>query len=548
MTSVRPREPCGIQLPTSSARVGVCCLAWLVFGGWCHAAPCPNIIMVVVDDLPDEMCNFTGGNPARNLTPNIDRLAAEGIVLPAMHSPSPICTPSRFAILTGRYPSRSTSAGFQREAERFGQSVVRFDTLIRPTDDTLPRRLQRAGYATAAFGKNHVVEASGYQRLPYTASIDTAAVRQLLARNAGALREAFCSIGFDWADRLYCGNPDADGIRALAVHNQDWITEGALEFLHRSQDRPFFLYVATTVPHGPFDDERSWNADRRMTPEGILPEPPLLHSPADNLAARTAAAGLAGGRRRTLLWLDDAIGAMMAAIDCSGHRDDTILVFVSDHGTRAKGSLYARGTNTPCFLWRSGGFGRHQLSAPASLIDMAPTLLDWAGITIEPAAMDGLSLVPAIEGQAEEVRDSLYFELGFTRAVQRDGLKYLAVRYPPEVRTMPADERSRILEANNAWLAMRGRPIATTDQLAPFSHLSLIPGGNDAERVSMDGHPAYFEPDQLYDLRTDPNEQRNLYDDPAYADHRVELRRLLQGYVSDLADRFGEFGTPEFRP
>ena len=64
----------------------------------------------------------------------------------------------------------------------------------------------------------------------------------------------------------------------------------------------------------------------------------------------------------------------------------------------------------------------------------------------------------------------------------------------------------------------------------------------------MDGHPAYFEPYQLYDLRTDPNEQRNLYDDPAYADHRVELRRLLQGYVSDLADRFGEFGTPEFRP
>ena len=504
--------------------------------------------MVVVDDLPDEMCNFLGGNPARNHTPNIDRLSAEGLVLSAMHSPAPICTPSRFAILTGRYPSRSTSEGFRREADRCGQSVVRFDTLIEPTDDTLPRRLQQAGYATAAFGKNHVVDVSGYQRLPYAASVDTPEVRDLLAHNARALRDAFCGIGFDWADRLYFGNPDADGVRALAVHNQDWITEGVIEFLHRQHDKPFFLYLATTVPHGPFEDDRSWNADRRITPEGILPEPPMLHSPADSLAARTAAAGLAGGRRKTLLWLDDAIGAMMAAVDDAGHGGNTILVFVSDHGTRAKGSLYARGTTTPCFFWRRGGFGRHQLSAAASLVDIAPTLLEWAGVAVEPAAMDGTSLVPAIEGRAENVHDALYFELGFSRAVQRDGLKYLAVRYPSHARTMPVDERSRILEANNAWLATRGRPIATHDPLAPFSHLSLIPGGNDAERISMKGHPAYFEPDQLYDLQTDPDEQHNLFDDPAYTDRRTNLRRLLNDFVSDLADRFGEFGTPEFKP
>lgn len=260
----------------------VCCLAWLLLTGWVAAESRPNIVMVVVDDLPEEMCNFAGGNPARNLTPTIDRLASEGLVLARMHSPAPICTPSRFAILTGRYPSRSTATGFQAEKQRHGQSVVRFDTLIVAGDDTLPRRLQQAGYTTVAVGKNHVVEASDYQRLPYTASIETPAARQVLARKAEVLRAAFEQVGFDWADRLYFGNPDADGVRKLAAHNQDWITEGAVSFLRRSHGKPFFLYVATTVPHGPFEDARSWAADRRITPEGMLTEPPRLHSPPDS--------------------------------------------------------------------------------------------------------------------------------------------------------------------------------------------------------------------------------------------------------------------------
>jgi arylsulfatase A-like enzyme len=533
---------------TTVHRIAIVCLAWLLLGGWSAADSRPNVVLVVVDDLPEEMCNFVAGVQDRNLTPNIDRLAAEGLVLPHMHSPSPICTPSRFAILTGRYPSRSAAAGFRSQAERQGQSVVAFNTLIGPGDDTLPRRLQRAGYTTAAVGKNHVIEVSGYQPLPFTASIETPAAQQLLARNATALREAVRGAGFDFAERLYFGNPDADGVQALAVHNQDWITEGAIEFLRRPHDRPFFLYVATTVPHGPVEDERSWNADRRITPEGILPQPPRLHSPADTIAGRIDAAGLTGSRRKTLLWLDDAIGALMDALDGSGHAENTILVFVSDHGTRAKGSLYVRGTNTPCFVWRRGGFGSDRLSATVSLIDLAPTVLDWAGADGDAPELDGRSLIPAMEGRVAEVHDSMYFELGFSRAVQRHGLKYLALRYPPHVHAITIDERSRILEANNARLAMRGRPVATTDPLAPFSHVSLIPGGNDFERVSLGRYPAYFAPDQLYDLRIDPTEQRNLFNDPAYADRRIELRRLLDRHVSDLFDTFGEFGTAEFEP
>jgi arylsulfatase A-like enzyme len=525
-----------------------CCLIWLLLGGWAAGDPRPNLVLFVVDDLPEELCNFAGGDPARNLSPTIDRLAGEGMVLTRMHSPSPICTPSRFAILTGRYPSRSTAAGFRQEAERYGQTVVRFDTLIGPNDETLPRQLRRIGYATGAVGKNHVVEAAAYQRMPYAASIESPEARETLDRNAQVLQAAFHRVGFDFAERLYFGNPDADGVRPLAAHNQDWITEGAIDFIHQAHDGPFFLYVATTVPHGPVEDERSWNADRRITPDGILPHPPRLHSPPATIARRIAAAGLSGSRRKTLLWLDDAIASLMTALEATGQLENTILVFVSDHGTRGKGSLYERGTHTPCFIWRSGGFGRQELPTSASLIDLAPTLLEWAGADVAPGDVDGRSLVPAIEGRVEEIHESLYFELGFSRAVERQGLKYLAVRYPPEVRTMPPEGRAHILEAHNAWLTMRGRPIATTDPMAAFSHLSVIPGGNDAEQVSMRGYPAYASPDQLYDLHADPREQRNLFDDPTWAQSRTELRRLLHDHVSELNDRFGEFGTADFEP
>lgn len=537
-----------MKTPSPGCRIWIHGLAWLMLGGWCDADSRPNIVMVVVDDLPQEMCTFAGGDPARNLTPTIDRLAAEAVVLSGMHSPAPICTPSRYAILTGRYPSRSTAEEFRATTERYGQSVVRFNTLLVPSDDTLPRQLQRAGYTTAFFGKSHVVEARGYRPLPFTTSVDTPEARQILARNAEVLRGALRSIGFDVAERVYVGNPDADGVRQLAVHNQDWITEGAVQFLHRPHDKPFFLYLATTVPHGPVEDDRSWKADRRITPEGVLPQPPVLHSSADAIARRTAAAGLQGRRRETLLWMDDAVEELMSTLGEIGLLEDTILVFLSDHGTRAKGSLYAEGTNTPCFLWRRGGFGKKRLSTTASLIDLAPTLLEWAGADIGPTELDGKSLVPAIAGEVAEVHESLYFEVGFSRAVQRRGLKYLALRYPPGVQMMSIDERSRVLEANNAWLASRGRPVLTTDPLAPFSHLSSVPGGSDAERVSIGRYPAYYASDQLYDLRSDPHEQVNLFGDPAYAERRQDLRRLLHDYVSGLADRFGEFGGAEFTP
>jgi arylsulfatase A-like enzyme len=504
----------------------------------------PNVIFIIADDLNREACDFIPGASDTFLTPTLHAMAAEGVVLTELHSPSPVCTPSRYAALTGRYPSRCAEPGFRRQADREGQTVVSFNTHIGPSDATLPKLLREAGYTTGAVGKNHVIAAPGYQRIPYRADPDDPAVRQQMAENAEALKRAFHGAGFDYAEALYHGNPDADGVRALAMHNQEWITDAALGFIEANRAGPFFLYMSTTLPHGPFEAKRNWKADPRVTPEGLLDEVPDVQAARDTIEPRMAEAGVSGWNKPAVLWLDDGVAAVKAKLQELEIADRTIIVFVSDHGTVSKGSVYRRGTNTAGLVWTPGGFpAGSQIAAMASMIDWAPTILDWAGAAHEPGRFDGVSLAGVLRGEIDEVRESLYFEMGYTRGVQKDGFKYIAVRYPDSAVNMPMEQRAQVLAENNEQLEVRGRPLPTTDPTTPFSHLFLIPGGNDAEQTSIRNQPTYFDADQLFDLTADPDEQVNLADDPAHTEMLEDLRRELARYVRGLNDGFGEFDT-----
>lgn len=505
----------------------------------------PNIVLVVADDLAPQRTGFMKAGASRNtFTPSLDSLAAQGTVLADLHSPSPVCTPSRFALMTGRYPSRATNDGFLETTQRNGgQTVVRFNTHVEPGDDNLARRLKRAGYSTGAVGKNHFIEVEGHQNLPYDSDLDDPDVQETLKENATQLAEAYRGVGFEDTASLYFGNPDADGIKPLAAHNQDWVTKGALEFIRGHDDEPFFLYMATTLPHGPFEAERSWKADRRITSQGMLEEAPNVQPGPDSIAARLEAAGVDGWNRENVLWLDDAVGAVVEQLEQVGVRENTIIVFVSDHGASAKGSLYPEGTRTVGLISKEGGFpAGGRLEAQVSLVDLLPTVLQWADVEYDGAVFDGTSLVPLLQDEADEVRDAHYFELGYTRAVQQDSLRYVAVRYPEWARELSRAERERRLEENIETLKARGRPIPTTDPGTPFSHLSIVPGGTDAEQISIDSHPAYFEEDQLYNLNADPNAQKNLADDPQYKDDLERLKALLDDYVRQVPGHFGEFG------
>ena len=504
----------------------------------------PNVVVIVADDLAPERVGFLNNRLGQTLTPTLDRLAGEGVVLTNLHSPSPICTPSRFALLTGDYPSRATNDSFARDTElNDGQTSVTFNTHILPGQDNLARRLCDAGYATAAVGKNHVIEVEDFQKLPYNASLNDPATRRTLAENADAVAAAFEEAGFDYTASLYHGNPDADGIKALAAHNQDWVTAGALDFLKgrsaAEATEPFFLYMATTIPHGPHDAGRSWQADPRLTANGLLEDALSVQAPRASIQKRLDAAGVKGWNAANVLWLDDAVAALVDELEATGDIDNTTIVFVSDHGTRSKGSVYDGGTRTVGFVWRKNGFAVNETDAMLSLMDIAPTVLSWAGVDYSEADFNGRDMAPVLDGQAEEIRDAMFFEVGFTRAVSKDGFKYVELRYPPRADEMSRGERQALVDKQVKELTARGRPIPTEDPMAAFSHLFLVPGGVDAEQVAIQRQPAYFEADQLYDLSSDPTEQSNVIDDPAHAEKLAELRRLLHDHLQEMPGTFG---------
>jgi surfactin synthase thioesterase subunit len=128
--------------------------------------------------------------------------------------------------------------------------------------------------------------------------------------------------------------------------------------------------------------------------------------------------------------------------------------------------------------------------------------------------------------------------MGFSGAVLKDDVKYIALRYPPQIANMSIQQRQANLDEMNDNLRERGRPVHTEDPTMPFGHLMAIPGGHDAEQGAVNTYPHYYEPDQLYDLSSDPKERNNLIDDEAYSDEEKELKSLMEDYLEELPGNF----------
>ena len=242
-----------------------------------------------------------------------------------------------------------------------------------------------------------------------------------------------------------------------------------------------------------------------------------------------------------MLWLDDALGALLGKLRQHGLDDNTIVFFFNDHGQGAKGTLYQDGIRNPSIVWRKGGFPCGLVSRVRVLnTDFAPTILEMAGVSVSEGQFDGRSFAAALKGDNEPIHESLYFEMGYTRAVIAGNWKYLALRYPKSAHAMTLAERGRILEEFNAKQRKHSKKILTTDASAPFSHISLIPGGGSAEAASTGKYPGYYDSDQLYNLELDPTEQKNLASDPEYADILETMRQQLKEHLDSLPGGFAE--------
>ena len=497
----------------------------------------PNILFIITDDMYPWQMNFMPEGEGKNYTPNLDRLAQEGTVMRNQYVSSPVCTPSRYSVMTGRYASRSMAPGFLKTTENFGQTHVQWNSFVdSERENTVENHLSDAGYRTGFVGKDHSIWTPGRKRLGLDSDPDDVEVREIMHANAEASHKAIKAAGFEYVSRVYHNNPDFNGSRKLATHNQDWITEGALEFLQQDDERPFFLYFATTVPHGPTQPERSWKSDRRATPVGWLEQVPEVQPSADSIAQRARKHGVEG--RETIIWIDDAIGALLTKLEQAGELENTVIFFFNDHGQSAKGSLYQGGTYNPSFVWRSGGWpAGNESHAIVSNIDLPATILDLAGAP-DLGDMDGRSFREVLEGEKDQHRNSLYFELGYTRGVLKEGYKYIALRYPEKVANLTLEERQAALDNLNNSLRARGRGIHNEDPTKPFGHMMAIPGGHDAGRAAQDLHPNYFDTDQLYDLNEDPGEKANLWDDESLVERQKAMKELLESYLESLPGEF----------
>jgi len=528
----------------------------------------PNFIFIVADDMSPSMFNNISNN--RHLTPALDRLAREGVWLDNMKVVSPVCTPSRYNILTGNYASRATNNATLNTAKRNeGQIVIQWNSFIVPGHEkTMGSYFQDLGYKTGFVGKNHIVESAaqiGATAQPdLNADINNLEVIEALDFRYKELQKDIKNCGFDYADGLYHNNPNWLGINKLASHNMDWITEKGIEFIEINKEKPFVLYFATTLPHGPVNPRQSWKADRRITPMGKIKKSPDVlpkyegkleekHNELINqypeleptirnyvsIQERIKQGSSARKPNENLLWLDDAVSALFKKLEDAHVLDSTIVVFFNDHGLELKGTLYEGGINSQAFIWKKGGFEvGNVLDTPVSNIDFLPTLLDLAGDSKSLDNFDGYSFKAALNNENHDERTSMYHELGYARALVKDGFKYYAVRYPKWGMNLSLERRQSMLKQHNAVKRKFNRPILTADPMAPFGHLVMIPGGETVEKLSFTTVPHYTDPDQFYDLKNDPNELHNLIDDPKYMDKIKELKDELRERLCQLPGTF----------
>ncbi|MEE8468199.1 MAG: sulfatase-like hydrolase/transferase [Planctomycetota bacterium] len=353
----------------------------------------PNVVVILVDDLGYVDLSFLGSPDMR--TPRIDSLAQAGTYFTSAYATCAVCSPSRAALLTGRYQ------------QRFGHE---FNLPHRPnrgwglpsSETTLAHALGNAGYRTIAVGKWHLG----------------------LTDNFHPLERGFDHFyGFLLGGRSYFPQPDGKGRlhkrlqrdREPIEHEDfgyltDELGKEAAKYIERFHDVPFFLYLSFSAVHGP------------------------LQAP----GSRAPAGEDAGQKRSTLVEmtasLDRAVGSVLDALDAHELTQNTLVFFLSDHGGALvnesdngplrgeKGTYFEGGVRIPYILrWPGVAPAGARFEGTVSTLDLVPTVLGAAGL---PSELDGVDLRPYLTGEREgSPHDVLYWRFGNLWGIRQDDWK-----------------------------------------------------------------------------------------------------------------------------
>ena len=421
------------------------------------AAPRPNILFLHCHDL-GQFLHCYGVKTVQ--TPNLDRLAAAGVLFEHSFCSAPQCSPSRASIFTGRYPHSNGVMGLTH---------ADFAWDLAPGERHLGQILRDAGYATAGVGAIHETR-SGPER---------------------------CGLDF------YA--PGGRIVQAAAA---------AIEQLARrakEPGRPFYMQVGSFEPHRlpaqvPASDLGF--VDKNVRPDDSLgvSVPPWLR---DTPGTRAEIVELQGAVRHA----DAHMGRILDALRELGLEEKTLVVFTADHGIampRAKCSLYEPGLQVPLIVrlpGRAGWNGGRRMKELISNVDYLPTLLELLGMPI-PANVQGRSFARLLDGRPYEPRGAVFGELTYhgyydPRRSVRTRTHKLIVNFSSALSFM---------DPSQSW-----RPLSDT----------VVPP-NPAH--------AFHVPVELYDLSSDPWEQRNLAAVEAQAAVREDLRARLRRHMDDTRD------------
>ena len=433
----------------------------------------PNILLITADDLDCESVSVFGPR-VKGLTPRVDALAKEGMRFERAHVTIAVCQPCRSVWLTGRYPHRSGGEGFHKLRIK-GVPI-------------LPQLLRKTGYRVGILGK--VGHSTPYR-------------------------------DFEW-DSAYDREQLGEG-RNPAIY-----ARRAREFFDASKraKKPFFLMANSHDPHRPF-----YGNDRRIRyGENAASEPSRVYErrdakvPAflpDLRPVRRELAEYYSSVRR----LDDTVGALLDELADAGLAEDTVVVFLSDHGMPlpfAKTNCYPQSTRTPMIVRWPGRVGKDTKDSEHLVggVDLMPTLLEIAGCK-SPKGVDGRSFVPLLEGRAREGWDAVFTQFHATsgrRAFPMRGL--VTRRYAYIINPWSDGERVFKNESQN------GRTMRAMRRAAQ---------GDAAIRARV-RHFLRRVPEELYDLDKDPDCLRNLVDSPAHREELAKLRARLRAWQERTKD------------
>ena len=389
----------------------------------------PNIIFIVADDLGYADLGCYGGRAP--VSPVLDRLAADGIKFTQGYSNSPVCSPTRFAMITGRYQYRLRGAAEEPINSKSRGSA----TLGLPVEHpTLPSLLQASGYRTALIGKWHL----GYP--PHFGPLRSG-YEEFFGPMSGGV-DYFTHCASTGAHDLWEGEEE----RVEPGYLTDLLSQRSVAYVDRmaQQDAPFFLSLHYTAPHWPWetrDDEA------------------LAQEVKDNLFH------LHGGNihsyRRMIHHMDEGIGQIVDALRRNGQGDNTLLVFTSDNGGErfsdnwplvgGKMDLTEGGIRVPWIAhWPAQIAARGVSEQHCMTMDWSATMLDAAGVAAASGyPLDGISLLPVLRDNPPPFARPLYWRMNHRgqRALRDGDWKYLRVDGNDYLFNIPADERER---ANHA--------------------------------------------------------------------------------------------------